>query len=396
METAQATGSAAHSKISPARSNPVATKRVVIVQKYVPQYRIAFFNCLRDELAEKGIRLDLIYGDSVPDSRKDSVSCPWAQFVPNQNLKFGKFKLIWQPCLHLLAGADLVIAEHAHKLLLNYVLLLRKPFTRQRFAVWGHGLDMQASETSLLNKIKKKTLAFPDWWFAYTAGRKAFLERNGVPEKKITAVQNAIDTITMNKEYHDITEAEIEVIRVRHGVEDGSKVLIYCGALTKEKNLEMLVAAADRLQQQDHRIRLLVIGSGPYGNFVQQAAASRPWMIYAGPKFGREKAAYFRLADLFLLPGATNLAILDAFAFETPMVTVAIDNHNPEYEYLVHDTNSIITQPNLEAYTNAVWDLLQDPDRLRLLSSNCAAMIQKYNVQNMARNFATGIEQALS
>ena len=116
-------------------------RRVAIVHKCLPQWRRRFFELLRDRLAQEAIHLQLIYGQpgAKDAAKKDTVDLEWAQRIQNRIVYFRGRELYWQPCLHLLRGADLVIVEQASKLLVNYVLQARYLLGGTRFAFWGHG-----------------------------------------------------------------------------------------------------------------------------------------------------------------------------------------------------------------------------------------------------------------
>ena len=58
-----------------------------------------------------------------------------------------------------------------------------------------------------------------------------------------------------------------------------------------------------------------------------------------GQKFGREGLA-LRMADIFVIPARTGLAILDSFAAGLPLFTTDIAIHGPEAEtYLIDGYN---------------------------------------------------------
>ena len=370
-------------------------QQVTIIYRNIPQYRIEFYNLLREGLRKKNIELQLIYGDNPFKGRHDNVHCEWATFKKNCTLSLGSIYLIWQPCIKEVKKSDLVIVEQANKLLFNYYLMLRKLIWNKKFAFWGHGLNLQIPKASLFNRFKLTYINRASWWFAYTKGISDFLVKQGVDEHNITIVQNAIDTKAMNELYHSIPDKEVEDLRKSYNIGQNEKVLIYCGALSKEKNISFLLDAAIKLKLQGHDFRLFIIGDGPLNKQVQKAATDYPWIKNTGPKFGREKALYFRMADLFLLPGAMGLAILDSFAFETPIVTINYQFHGPEFEYIENDINAIIADNDIDDYAAKVNCLLTNPDKITKLKAAARQMIDKYNIQRMVDNFIGGIEKAL-
>jgi glycosyltransferase involved in cell wall biosynthesis len=369
--------------------------KVTIIYRTIPQYRLEFYNLLREGLKSKGINLELIYGNNPFKGRDDDVHSDWATYKKNFTLNFYKLYIIWQPCLREVESSDLVIVEQANKLLFNYYLIFRKIFKKKKFAFWGHGLNLQISKTNIFNRFKLTYINRANWWFAYTEGIKSFLIKHGVDKEKITVVQNSIDTKSLNELYNSITYEEVEDFKLKYNIQKNQNVLIYCGALTKEKNIKFLIKAADNLKAKGYQFKLIIIGNGPLKKLVEKAVAENQWIIYAGPQFGREKALFFKASDIFLLPGAMGLAILDSFAFETPIVTMKYNHHGPEFEYIINDYNAIVSEGNLSDYTNKVANLLDNPEKITELKMTGRLMIEKYNIQFMVNNFIEGIEKAL-
>ena len=370
-------------------------QRVVIINKSIPRYRVEFYNRLRNQLKSRNIELQLIYGNTHVDSRKDAAVIDWAVARENRVVRLGNVNLIWQPCMKEVYSADLVIVEQANKLLLNYILIFRKLFAKKKFAFWGHGLNLQASRINPFNLFKRLYVTKSSWWFAYTNGVEKFLLKTGFDKNKITVVQNAIDTGKLHEHYSGITEAEAQALKERLGIQNHEHVCIYCGSLYKEKKLEFLIATVETLRTNGYPVKLIILGSGPMEGYVSEAAQQKPWLLFEGAKFGREKAMYFRVADLFLHPGAMGLAILDSFAFETPMVTTTYDYHGPEFHYIENNVNGVISSGDLDDYVDTVAKLLDDPDRIEKIVSTFPMMRERYNIQAMVNNFSNGIEKAL-
>jgi L-malate glycosyltransferase len=370
-------------------------KKVLILYKSIPQYRIEFFNQLREKLISQNIELELIYGDTYFENRNDEVACEWAKFKRNKIIRLGPFKFIWQPCLKEVNTADLVIVEQANKLLINYILVLRKRLQKNKFSFWGHGLNLQSGRNSISNLFKKLYVNEANWWFAYTKSVKDFLINNNYSSNNITVIQNSFDTKKLKAEFDSITNEEVLDLKSQCDIQIEEKVLIYCGALYKEKRLDFLVKVCDILNEKGFKFKLLIIGNGKDIEFIKQASLTRSYLKYVGPKFGRFKAAYFKLADIFLLPGAVGLAVLDSFVFQTPIVTTNYNFHGPEIDYILNGFNGIITENSISEYTIAVEELLNDSEKLLSLKNNCSGMIELYNIDIMVENFVYGVKQAL-
>lgn len=374
----------------------VDMKKVTIIYRTIPQYRVEFYNQLRAFLLEQGIQLQLIYGNNGFSGRNDSVDLEWATFVKNRTFNLGSFILIWQPCLRLIKDSDLVIVEQANMLLINYILILKRKLFNKKFAFWGHGLNLQAPKDNLFNQFKMTYINQSSWWFPYTEGVKKFLIEKGVNPEKITVVQNAIDTKTLRTQFLSFSEEEINETKRELGIESDEKVLIYCGALSKEKNLSFLLESVSRLKKLTPiKFKLIILGNGPEREAVENFAQNSEHIIYVGPKYGLEKAKYFRLADIFVLPGAMGLAVLDAFAYETPIVTIEYPYHGPEIEYIRNNENGIIAKNDMIDFSAKVIGLMNDSKLTDLFISQGLEELKTLNTETMVSNFGNGILKCL-
>lgn len=369
---------------------------VTIIQRLLPHYRIEFFDGLRTELNRRGINLRLIYGspNRAESKKNDIVDLGWATKIHNRELRTGLTELYWQPALPYIRNSRLVIVEQANKNILNYWLMMSRGWRKRKIAFWGHGRNLQTNPSHPVNRLKRLYIQSCDWWFAYTQSVKDYLVGEGYPADKITVVQNAIDTRSLQEAYAQDHSEELNDLRTALGL-DSENVGIYCGALYKQKRIPFLIEACDAVRRSVPDFHLLIIGDGPDNRLVRSMAASRPWIHYLGPKFGDDRVPYFKLAKIFLMPGLVGLAVLDAFALQTPLITTQYPFHSPEIEYLQNHKNGTITEDNLEAYASGVIDLLQDDRALNTLEAGCRRSAGLFTLEKMISNYADGIEKAL-
>ncbi len=383
----------------PLRRPDVRRPLVVNVSRYLPQYRVAFYEVLRPTLAAQDIDFVYIHGQPGPAEavKGDAATLGWETLVRNRVVPIGRGGVWWQPCLSIVRKADLVIVEQGARLLLNYGLAAAQRWSGPRLAFWGHGRHFAAHEVTGVGETLKAALARrAHWWFAYTERSARVVEGLGYPRERITVVQNAVDTRALREWRAALTSGDLALLRESLGLGDGP-VGVYCGALYREKRLGFLVEACDRVREALPSFELLVVGGGEDESLVRAAAATRPWLHYVGPRFGREKVAHLALGDLFLMPGLVGLAILDAFALELPLVTTAVDYHSHEIEYLEDGRNGrLVTEPDdPSAYAHAVVGLLRDRDALERLRAGCRETASEVTVERMVERFCGGVVAAL-
>lgn len=379
----------------------VGDAEVSIVYRHVPQYRREFYELLRRRLAADGVTLRLVHGQPVgADATKgDAIQLPWATGIRNRSIGAAGKHLVWQPVWPHVRRSDLVIAEQASKLLVNYLLLGAQRLGGPSVALWGHGVNLQADGRSITRaseQVKRRASATAHWFFAYTEGVAERLRRAGYPGERITVTQNAVDTRALRLESAGATEEDCRELRRELGL-GSAPVGLFLGSVYAEKRPGYLLAAADELRRILGDFHLVVAGGGPDLPLLEDAGATRPWIHVLGPVFGRRKAVLGRLADVLLMPGLVGLVVLDAFALGTPLVTTAIPYHSPEFEYLRHGDNGLVlpAPATPEDYAAAVAELLRRPDLRARLTEGCRASADRYTVEEMTDRYAAGVLAAL-
>lgn len=108
--------------------------------------------------------------------------------------------------------------------------------------------------------------------------------------------------------------------RESFGVGADEILMVYVGRLAAEKNLEMLMAAWQKLPNRQD-CRLLLIGDGPLRKKLEAGADDRT--IFAGYRYGEELARMFASSDLFVFPSLTETfgnVVLEAMASGLPAI----------------------------------------------------------------------------
>jgi alpha-1,6-mannosyltransferase len=112
--------------------------------------------------------------------------------------------------------------------------------------------------------------------------------------------------------------------RARLGIGPASTVLLYAGRLSVEKELDVLLAAYDRLSPRE--FVLVIAGDGPDASAVSRHAATRPGVRYLGHVESRtELATVYASSDIFISPGrheTFGMATLEALSCGLPVVGI--------------------------------------------------------------------------
>lgn len=373
-------------------------RRVVIIETQIKQYRKRFLLELADRLRASDVELKVAYSEANSRERErgDTIELDEGVGVKIPALWLLGERVVLQHAWSLVRNADLVITEQSNKLVFNFLLLALSQLGVKRLAYWGHGRNRQATRPGLSETLKRKLVSRVDWWFAYTDSVKEYLVAQGMRPDAITVVQNTIDTTELTDAIRALTAQDQLRTRSELGIADGAHAGLFCGALTAAKEPEFLIEAAARIRREVPDFELVVIGDGPMRAYVEQAARENSYIHYVGPAFGRDRAKYFAIADVFLMPTLVGLAAVDAFAAGLPLFTTSLPTHGPEIEYLRDGENGVISDHDVGAFASAVSTTLQDRVRLDTMRESARATAAGLTLPHMVSAFETGILRCLA
>lgn len=363
---------------------------MLIAERRLPAYRVAFFELLRARLAEHQIELVVAHGQARADERgqADQGRLDWAIDAPARYLG----PLCWQP--FDTRGMDLVIIGHENRLLFNHWLGLRP--RRFRLACFGHGANFASQQPrGWREAFKRWSARRVDAWFAYTALSQQRLLEAGVAADRITVVNNTVDTRTLADHIDQMSEAERQQTRARFDLTAG-KTALFIGSLYPSKRLDLLLQAGSLCAAADAAFRLLVIGDGVLAPMLRQAVTQHGrWLHWLGAEHGPQRAQAMAVSDVLMLPAAVGLAIVDGFAAGLPLLTTHAPGHGPEIAYLQPGVNGDIVAPQAEVYAQAVTTLMNDGPRLQRLRAAALQTAAQLSLDAMVLRFADGIQAAL-
>lgn len=145
----------------------------------------------------------------------------------------------------------------------------------------------------------------------------------------------------------------------RFGLNGGFKYL-YVGRVSKEKNLESLMQAFERVRQADADTQLVIVGDGPHLGELK-AAYRQPGLTFTGYLHGKELAAAYAGSDVFVFPSTTDTfgnAVLEAHACGIPAI-VSREGGPPEI-VASHDSGVAVETRSPEALAEAMLALKRD------------------------------------
>ena len=367
-------------------------RSVLIIQEHLPHYRVPFFEQLHKDLSAHGVSLQLIFSPKTRESLLPGY-LPWALPVPIH--WFGSMG--WQNVFPHVKGISLVIAPQETKYAVLPLLLILRKWGGWKFAFWGHGKNFQSIHPDSFSERWKRLLSRrADWWFAYNNLSARVVRDLGFPANRTTVVMNSINTSALIEARAAVTPSQQTNLRKELGL-FSKNIGIYTGGLYSQKRISFLLQSCRIVRKKIPDFEMIVIGRGPDEALVVETAKREPWLRYLGTKGDTEKAPYWSLANVCLMPGLVGLAVLDSFAFGVPMVTTAYPYHSPEIDYLTHGKTGWICDSWQDPiqYADAIADLLRDSSRLAAMQLACRTEAGHYSIEKMSSLFCKGIMDCL-
>lgn len=153
-------------------------------------------------------------------------------------------------------------------------------------------------------------------------------------------------------------------IRVKHGIPESRKILLFVGRLAKEKNV-LFILDVFREITKEFDVHLVLVGDGPLRGDIEDRIKKyklHERTTLTGYLKREEVIDYYICSDLFIFASVTEtqgLVVLESLAAGTPVVAVAKAG---VADVLVDGQGCILLkEPNMKAFVQAVKDFLTSP-----------------------------------
>jgi glycosyltransferase involved in cell wall biosynthesis len=206
-----------------------------------------------------------------------------------------------------------------------------------------------------------------------TAIVKNILQREYGVAQRIEALPTGVDDAAVQK-------ADPRGIREKYGVAPDAPLLMYCGRLSKEKNIEFLLRAFQKISTAAPDARLMIVAFGPLEAALKKLAAElrvADKVIFTGRVERARVYDYLKAGDLFVCASKTEtqgLVISEAKACGRP--AVAIDARGVS-QMIENGADGYLVPDDLAVFSQKVIALLKSPAELRRLADGAARNAKK-------------------
>jgi glycosyltransferase involved in cell wall biosynthesis len=340
--------------------------RVLLInQGKIPHYRVPVYNYLGSYLEKKGFRVTVVSA-GIQEGISDSATFS-AIVLPLNSLNLIKTILKADP--------QVVIFWVNLKYKYLFPVIVFTKAIGKKALYWGHGKDLMDIGASLKNLAYATEHWICDAIILYAEHLKKYIMKKF--HYKVFIANNTLNLTSINTE-----SFAKEMTLSKYNIKT-KKNIICMGRMQKRKRLEDLFSAFKILD--DPGIGLILVGPDTDG-LLNEIDGSNIYKL--GPIYGDERFALLSASDVYCLPGAVGLSIVDAFYCGLPIVTEEGDE-SPEIMYLQDRVNGFIVPKGDATQLALKLKLLLNNDLLRTKFSKAARdeIITKGNMDVMCKGF---------
>lgn len=371
--------------------------RVFLFHNEVTPYRLPIF----DRLAQI-VDLHVYFSRNKSPERLWSDSLENYSFkgriLMNSTLSFGRTCIVinWSlPFVLFKTRYDVyIVAENTENIFSIGIIYFVAKILRRPFILWSGMTDVmypQLLRYHIWSNAKRVLLKIPRIFFykfahsliVYGKCTKLYLRRYGIKDDKIFAGTQIVPKSQLPK---------------IHGCKKTTKfpekkvVLCIC-YLSERKGVNYLIKAFKALRRKD--VILIIGGVGKEEKRLKYLAKGNKNIHFAGYMDGEEKARYYSIADIFVLPTLHDpwgLVINEAMYYGLPIITTDAAGCSQE---LIRGNGIVVKAGDEKELFLALKKLLDNENLRKRMGKRSKEIIKTYNVSYAVNTFIQAIEYAL-
>ena len=214
------------------------------------------------------------------------------------------------------------------------------------------------------------------------------------------------DAITVNSKegYNYYTEMGFNVVQIPNAIDlnlipkkstkQFENQIIFAGRLSKEKGIEILLETATQLPDNYH---LLIAGSGPLEEKVQNLADKKTNVHYLGYQSKQNLLSLIRGSDLLIQPSleeGMSSTLLEAMACGTCILASNIEGIS---EIVENNKNGLLVEPNnRDELINKILELLPKKEKRLRMANEGLKIVKKYDWKRVGKLYLNFYESLLN
>ena len=198
----------------------------------------------------------------------------------------------------------------------------------------------RARERNYLKKMMKISTEF----IAPSIKIKNYLRKKGV-DKYINVITTGIDITKW--EMTDAVEKDSKYLRKKFDIPNDAKILMYVGALSEEKNLDLLIKSYNKFLEGNPKedTRLVIVGEGDQQGSLENLASIlgiKDKVLFVGKVIHDKLRSYFTLADIFVTSSTSETQSISTMEAMSARCLVLVKDDETLVDLIDRDKNGFI------------------------------------------------------
>ena len=244
---------------------------------------------------------------------------------------------------------------------------------------WNFGINTFNPDSSWKNYLYYHLHKIADGIILYSPNELKYIRNKN--KRKTFIGYNTLNMTGLNR--NEVRDGS--TLKTDYGVKE-KYIVLFVGRIIGVKNLDALLNCF----RNDKEIAVVVVGKGIKPH-QQRTIEDHSNFYYLGEVYAKhEIAKIFSSSDFFCIPGNLGLAIVEAFFWGKPVITLNGYN-SPEIYYLKHGQNGFIVK-NENEMEETVRSASADKDLYNMLSKNAQKTADTdMHIDNMFNGFLQAV-----
>lgn len=383
-------------------------KKVAIVCKYIPHYRLSVFNeltrnsdlnyeIIADSSGREGIKtIPLKYGEILPENGG-------IKWIYSKSIYYKKSLQIWQTnVVSKIFSKDysLFILDGAASHISTWLFAILCRVTNKKVLFWTHGF--KGTDKGLKKKIR--TFFFdklPHGMLLYSNYSRDVMIEAGFDSSKLFVIGNSLNYNAQKQIRDNLLRDKVALSDLKQTIfSNNNKTIIFIGRLLSNKKIDEIIKSLYELRKQSIYLNCIIIGNGPSRNSLFKLICKfdlQKQVYFANDLYEEEEIAkLFLISDLMVSPGNVGLNCIHSLIYGVPVLTHdSFKFQNPEFEAINSNDNGLFYQyKNYDDLTYKIrsWFSEEHPDLL----NKCEQPIKnRFNPLSHAGNIHYAVQHIL-
>ena len=176
-----------------------------------------------------------------------------------------------------------------------------------------------------------------------------------------------------------------------------NKLLLFVGRLSDQKGVQYLIDSMQGIIKYDSKVKLLIIGEGPYGKNLLERVHNTKMQAYVeflGSKPKLDLAKFYNFADIFIMPSlstktgteALGLSLLEAMASGCAVIGTKVGG----IPFVIKGgyNGLLVKQKDSQDLSHAIIKLLKDKKKSKKFGNNAIKFVRdNYSWDKISKDF---------